>query len=71
MSYGIDIASNLAGLEGRGHQFALPTVKLPFADEETIACKGLMHQPSLVKIISMLDQNALDMFWFVEQNHRD
>src|SRR5579884_3014319 len=55
VSYAIHIVSNLTRLKGRGHQLALPTVNLSFTDEETIACKGLMHQLTLVKIISKLD----------------
>jgi hypothetical protein len=60
----------MARLEGRSHEFTLVTVELPFATENAIAnrrSEGIMDCYAFVKVISVFDQNALDVFWFVEQ----
>jgi hypothetical protein len=61
----------MARLEGRSHEFTLVAVELSFATENAIAngwSEGSMDCYAFVKVISMFDQNALDVLWFVEQD---
>jgi hypothetical protein len=68
LNHDISVGSNLARLKGGSHQFALSPVELSLADEDAVALDGIMHRSSLVKVIGMLDKNAMDMFRPVEQN---
>src|SRR5258708_2577658 len=65
------IGGDMTWLKHRGHQFALVAMKLPFADEEAIATKCLMYELSRAKVIGMVNQDALHMFWSIKQNQGD
>ena len=69
--HNIGITYNMAWLERWGHDLALMTVKITFATEDAIAdygTKGIMNCQAFIKVIGMLDQDAMDMLWFIEQD---
>ena len=58
-------------VERWGHELALVTVKIAFATEDAITNRGtkeMMDGDAFVEVIGMVDQNALDMLWCVEQD---
>src|SRR5258708_28249896 len=67
------IVNDVARLNGRGHQLALPPVRLSLAGKQPIASdrlKGLMDKLALIKIFGMLNQDLIHMFRCVKQGHR-
>ena len=71
VSHSPGIAGNMTWLERWGHDFALMAVEITFATEDAIAdygTKGIMNCQAFIKVIGMLDQDAMDMRWFIEQD---
>jgi len=61
----------MPGLKGRGHELALAPVELPLAAEDAIANggpEGMMNGYAFVEVVGMFDQNAVEVFGFVEQD---
>jgi len=65
------IAVDVAWLKNGSHHFALSPMKRAFADEEPVATEGAMDEPPLTQVIGVLNQDALHIFGFVEQNQRE
>lgn len=68
-SHNPGIAGNMTWLKRWGHDLALVAVKVTFATEDAIAnywTKGIMNCQAFIEIIGMLDENAMDMLWFIE-----
>ena len=71
MTYDSGVASNMAWLEGWGHELALVTMEITFATGDAIPndrTTKRMDDSALVEVIGMFDQNAMDMLWFVEED---
>src|SRR5205823_2119991 len=54
-----------------GYELTLMTVEITFATEDAVTnrgAKGIMDCHSFVEVIGMFDENALHMFWFIEQD---
>src|SRR5258708_10627887 len=71
MSHDIGIAGNMAWLKGWRHELALVTVEIASATEDAVTDDGtedIMDCQAFVEVIGVFDQNAMDVFWFVEQN---
>ena len=71
MSHDASIAGNMTWLERWSHEFTLVTMEITFATEDAIAdywTKGIMDGYALIKVIGMLDKNAVDVLWSVEQD---
>ena len=69
ISHSLGIADYVAWLERRGHDLALVAVEITFATEDAITdygTKGIMHCQTFVKVIGMLDENAMDMLRLIE-----
>jgi|GEM_PF-4793064 len=61
----------MAWLKGRRHELALVAVKIAFATKDTVTngwAKSIMDCHTFVEVIGMLDQNAMNMLRFVEQD---
>src|SRR5947209_4852245 len=71
VSHNIGVASDMAWLEGWGDELALVSVEIAFATEDAVTnrgAKGIVNGYAFVEVISMFDQNAVNVLWFVEQN---
>src|SRR5260370_5298627 len=71
ISHDINIADNMAWLEGRRHQLALVTVEIALATEDAITDYGpeeIMNCQAFVEVIGVFDQNAMDVLWCVEHD---
>src|SRR5258708_38875992 len=65
------IAGNMTWLEGRGHELALAAVEIAFTTEDALTnhgTKGIMNGYAFVKVIGMLDQNAVGLLPLVERD---
>src|SRR6266571_413025 len=74
VTHDVGIGGNVAWLEGWRHQLALVTVEIAFAAKDAITnegTKGVVNGHAFVEVIGMFDQNAVDVFWFVELNERE
>src|SRR5579883_366339 len=72
MPHDIRVAGNMARLEGRSHQLALATVKIALAAKDAVAddrAKDFVDGQALIEIVSVFDQNALNMLRPVEENN--
>jgi hypothetical protein len=64
----------MARLEGRSHNLALAAMELSLAAENAIAdgrAKGIVDADAFIEIVSMFNQDAVNMLRAVEQNHRE
>jgi hypothetical protein len=74
IAHDLGIAGNMTRLEEGSHELALATVKIALATEDAITEKGtdeFMNSHAFVEVIGMVDQNAVNVFWFVEQDARE
>src|SRR5450755_1339950 len=63
----INILDDVSWLKHRSYQFSLLAVEVSLTHKESIAVDGFVHELAFRKIVSVLNQNTLHMFWFVEE----